>query len=174
MLMSETMSPQPLESGDAMHQLYETMAGTIEQTTRWDIERLQLAMQAFKCPMPEAIHHFAPGMYCREFTLPALHIVVGKIHKHAHFMTALKGKAIVYTEHGEDLVESGYITISQPGAKRVVLAIEDTTFVTIHANPSNTQDLAQIEYEHIEPESEEYMEAEKKLVEMLKLKGVRQ
>jgi len=172
--MSETMSPQPLESGDAMHQLCETMAGAIEPTTRGDIERLQLAMQAFKCPMPEAIHHFAPGMYCRELTLPALHIVVGKIHKHAHFMAVLKGKAIVYTEHGEDLVEPGYITISQPGAKRVVVTLEDTTFVTIHSNTSNTEDLSQIEYEHIEPESEEYMEAESKLIEILKLKGVKQ
>ena len=40
------------------------------------------------CPVQ---HHFAPGAYGREMTLPAGLVVVGKIHKHAHINVISKG-----------------------------------------------------------------------------------
>lgn len=157
---------------DPANEVSTVEADVIYPTTRGDIERLQLAMTPIKCEMPEAVHHFAPGMYCREFSMPAGMLVVGKIHRFSHFMFVLKGRAIVYTELGEDIVEPGYVTISQPGAKRVVLALEDTTFITIHANRDDVQDLELIEAEHIIPESEEYMDAEKAILAMIATRGV--
>lgn len=123
--------------------------------TREQIEHLQAAMLPIQCAMPEAVHHFAPGMYGREFSMPAGMAVVGKIHRHGHLMMVVKGRATVVDEFGRYEVQAGFVQSSRPGAKRVVYAHEDTTFVTVHLNPTDTQDLDAIEAEHIEPESPE-------------------
>lgn len=121
--------------------------------TKEKIEQLQQSMMEIRCDMPEAKHHFIPGVYCREFTMPAGMLVVGKIHRHAHPMMVIKGKAEIVTEFGRDLVEGGFCAVSPPGAKRVVLALEETTFMTFHHNPDNEQDLELIELCHIEDEN---------------------
>lgn len=120
--------------------------------SREQIQRLQEAMLPLQCAMPEAVHHFAPGMYGREFAMKAGMVVVGKIHKHGHLMMVVKGRATVVDEFGRYEVAAGFVQSSRPGAKRVVYAHEDTTFVTVHLNPADTDDLVQIEADHIEPE----------------------
>jgi len=120
--------------------------------TRERILDLQSDMLPHQCEMPEAIHRFAPGMYMREFNMPAGMLVVGKTHKHAHFMMIMKGRAQIASEFGNEILEEGHISVSQPGVKRVVLALEDTRFITLHVNKEDSEDLAVIEAEHIEPE----------------------
>ena len=120
--------------------------------TRQKIQELQQSMLELRCDMPEAEHFFAPGMYGRRFSMPAGMLVVGKIHKHAHLMMVLKGRAEIVTEFGRDMVEAGHVSVSQPGAKRVVLALEDTVFMTVHHNPEDVEDLDEIEAQHIDGE----------------------
>lgn len=120
--------------------------------TRDQIVQLQEAMFPIQCRQPEPTHFFAPGMYLRELTIPAGMLMVGKIHKHAHFLMVLKGRAEVISEFGRMIVEAGHISVSPPGVKRIVLALEEVQFVTIHVNPTDTEDLAVIEAEHIEAE----------------------
>jgi hypothetical protein len=120
--------------------------------TREQIADLQAAMIPHRCELPIPTHFFAPGMYLRELTVPAGMLIVGKIHKHAHFLIVTKGLAEVISEFGRTIVEPGHISVSQPGSKRVVLALVDTQFLTVHVNPSDTEDLTVIESEHIEPE----------------------
>lgn len=130
----------------------EHLPGT-QVSTREQIVKLQEAMLPIQSEQPEPTHFFAPGMYLRELTIPAGMLMVGKTHKYAHFLLVLKGRAEVLSEFGRMVVEAGHISISQPGVKRVVLALEDTQFVTVHVNASDTQDLEIIEAEHIEPET---------------------
>jgi hypothetical protein len=120
--------------------------------TRDKIVRLQESMLPIKCEMPEPTHLFAPGMYLRELTVPKGMLLVGKIHKHAHFLFVTKGRAEVVSEFGRGILEAGHYSVSQPGVKRVVLALEETQFLTVHVNQTDTQDLEVIEAEHIEPE----------------------
>lgn len=120
--------------------------------TREQIIRLQEAMLPQKCEQPEPNHFFAPGMYLRELTVPAGMLLVGKTHRHAHFLVVTKGRAEVLSEFGRTVVEPGHISVSQAGVKRVVLALEDTQFITVHLNPTDTEDLVVIEAAHIEPE----------------------
>lgn len=120
--------------------------------TREKIQQLQDAMLEIRSDMPDAEHFFAPGMYVRKLVIPAGMLVVGKTHKFSHPMMVLKGKAEVITEFDRTIVEAGHVSISQPGAKRVVLAIEETVFVTVHHNPDDVQDLEIIEAHHIEDE----------------------
>ena len=128
---------------------------TLEQ-----IKKLQAVLVDIQCTPPEPQHFFANGMYLRSLIIPAGHVCVGKIHKHDHFMMVLKGKAEVISEFGRGVVEAGHISISPAGAKRVVLTLEETQFVTIHLNESDTQDLEIIEKEHIEPEEMNHLMSE--------------
>lgn len=120
--------------------------------TREQIVKLQEAMLPIQSEQPEPTHFFAPGMYLRELTIPAGMLMVGKIHKHAHFLMVLKGRAEVISEFGRMVVEAGHISVSPPGVKRIVLALEEVQFVTVHVNPTDTEDLTAIEAEHIEAE----------------------
>ena len=66
--------------------------------SREKIQELQESMLELRCDMPEAEHFFAPSMYGRKFTMPKGMLVVGKIHKHAHLIMVLKGRAEVISE----------------------------------------------------------------------------
>lgn len=120
--------------------------------TRGQIIKLQEAMATLQCAQPEPRHFFAPGMYLRELLVPAGMLIVGKSHKTIHFFMVLKGRAEVISEFDRKVVEAGHISVSLPGIKRVALALEDTQFVTVHVNASDTHDLEIIEAEHIEAE----------------------
>ena len=117
-----------------------------------EIERLQAAMVPIHCEQPEPQHIFHDGWYERRLLLPAGMLIVGKVHRHVHPVGVIYGRALLLSQFARDEVSTGYFSISLPGVKRIVLAIEDTLFVTLHRNESNTRDLGLIEAEHIIPE----------------------
>lgn len=121
--------------------------------TRAMIQRLQSEMIPLATELPEPEHIFHDGWYERRLLVPAGMLIVGKTHKHAHPVGVIRGRALIVSEFNRQEVGQGFLDVSNAGVKRVVLAIEDTLFFTLHANPSNTRDLAQIEAEHIEPEA---------------------
>ena len=97
------------------------------------------------CPVQ---HHFAPGAYGREMTLPAGLVVVGKIHRHAHINVISKGRVQVFTEQDGVLELAAPCTfVSSPGTKRVVHVLEETVWTTVHV--TDKTDLAEIEREVI-------------------------
>lgn len=105
------------------------------------------------CPVR---HHFAPGSYGREMTLPAGLVVVGKIHKHAHINVISKGRVQVFTEQEGVLELAAPCTfVSSPGTKRVVHVLEETVWTTVHV--TDKTDLAEIEREVI---ATDFMEVE--------------
>lgn len=105
------------------------------------------------CPVE---HHFAPGSYGREMTLPAGMVVVGKIHKHAHINVISKGRVLVFTEQAGVLELTAPCTfVSSPGTKRVVHVLEETVWTTVHV--TDKTDLAEIEREVI---ATDFMEVE--------------
>jgi hypothetical protein len=88
-----------------------------------------------KCDIDETFplrHHFAPGAYAREMSLPAGHWIIGKIHKHSHLNFITKGKVAVLTEDGPMVITAPYTFVSAVGTKRVVLVLEDTVWTTVH------------------------------------------
>lgn len=105
------------------------------------------------CPVK---HHFAPGSYGREMTLPAGMVVVGKIHKHAHINVISKGRVQVFTEQEGGLELAAPCTfVSSPSTKRVVHVLEETVWTTVHV--TDKTDLAEIEREVI---ATDFMEVE--------------
>ena len=104
-----------------------------------------------ECPVK---HHFAPGLYAREIFMPAGHVVVGKIHRHAHVNTISRGRVVVATEFGTQELVAPCTFVSLPGTKRAVAVQEDTIWTTYH--PTEETDLAVIEASVIAPTFEAY------------------
>ena len=103
-------------------------------------------------------HAFADGVYIRQMDMVEGSAVIGAIHKHLHAWFLLTGHVTVATEGTtEDYIAPCYV-VSTPGVKRVILANEDSIFVNIHKNPSNTQDIDELEKEIVALNYEEYEE----------------
>lgn len=125
--------------------------------SRGDIAALESAMFSVNgggdgletCPLT---HHHAPQVYGREMLIPAGTTIVGKIHRHAHLNVIISGLAWVATEFGRREVRAGDVFVSEPGTKRAVHAIEDTRWMTIHPNQTDTRDLAALEAYVIAPD----------------------
>lgn len=120
---------------------------------RLEIRKRILSLQDWLSELPQLDsplkHHFAPGMYGREMFIEQGALVVGKIHSHEHLNVVSKGKVLVLTEFGLEEITAPATFVSKVGTKRVVYAQEDTVWTTIHANPSNTTDLDELESEII-------------------------
>jgi len=103
-------------------------------------------------------HAFADSVYIRQMDMVKDTAVVGAIHKHLHVWFLLTGHVTVATEDTtEDYIAPCYV-VSTPGVKRVILANEDSIFVNVHKNPSNTQDIDELEKEIVALNYEEYEE----------------
>ena len=103
-------------------------------------------------------HNFADGIYIRQMDMVKGGVVVGAIHKHLHAWFLLTGHITVATEETtEDYIAPCYV-VSTPGVKRVILANEDSIFVNVHKNPSNTQNIDELEKEIVALNYEEYEE----------------
>jgi len=106
------------------------------------------------CPLK---HSFSDGIYVREITIPAGMLIIGKIHKHDHPNFLLKGEVIVVTEGGgKEELKAPCSMISKPGTKRALYAKTELVWTTVHLNPTNTQDLKELEEEIIAPTYDAY------------------
>jgi quercetin dioxygenase-like cupin family protein len=141
--------------------------------TREQIDRLQAEM--IKHPQAElqTEHFFSPGMYCRRVFRPAGTLIVGKVHKQPHFFLCAKGEIIAWTENGMKRLQAGDVIESQPGTKRVTLAVTDAIGVTVHR--TDKTDLDEIEAELVEPDDTALFDSGNKLKsiisDMKKLEG---
>lgn len=94
------------------------------------------------CPLE---HHFTPGLYVRQITIPAGTTLVGKIHRESHPIFLLSGKMVLCTEDGDRVLEGPQMLISKAGDQRAAFTITDVVWITVHANPSDTQELHELE-----------------------------
>lgn len=105
-------------------------------------------------------HHFAPGIYSREYRMQADDCAVSRMHKREHFIV-MHGDVSIATEDGVRRFTGFHFMRTMPGTKRVVYAHGPTVLYTFHWNPTNTQDLAEIEAEHIVPAELEAIELQR-------------
>jgi len=89
-------------------------------------------------------HSFPEGVYIREMRMRKGQLGFSAIHKHSYGFFLLSGVMTSSKEDGvEEFIAPCYI-ISPQGAKRIVHAVEDCVIVTVHANPTNTEDLDEL------------------------------
>jgi hypothetical protein len=79
------------------------------------------------------VHRFTPGLYIRECQIPAGALLTSMEHMTEHPFFILKGKIIVSSDNeGDVLYEAPFIGATLPNTKRALMALEDTTWVTVH------------------------------------------
>lgn len=131
------------------------------QVSREQIDRLQSEMVNMPQAELQTEHYFRPGMYCRKLIRPAGTLIVGKVHKEPHFFLCAKGEIIAWTENGMKRLKEGDIIESEPGTKRVTLAVVDSIGITVHR--TDKTDLDEIEAELIEPDDLALFDSSNKL-----------
>jgi quercetin dioxygenase-like cupin family protein len=92
-------------------------------------------------------HHFLPGVYAREITMPAGMTGVGHKHKTQHLNVVLTGRAIVTWDGHTEEIRAPHVFESMPGAQKAFQVIEDFRLMTVHPNPKNLTDIVEIERE---------------------------
>tara|TARA_R100001015_G_C4585786_1_gene141744 strand:- start:545 stop:1036 length:492 start_codon:yes stop_codon:yes gene_type:complete len=103
-------------------------------------------------------HSFADGIYIREMHMKKGQLGFSAIHKHSYAFFLLSGVLASSKEQGvEEFIAPCYI-ISPRGSKRIVYAVEDCVITTVHANPTNTQDLKELEKINVVFNWDEYNE----------------
>jgi len=109
-----------------------TMRQKVEQ-----LEREIAQLEPIECPV---VHHFAPGLYAREMTIPAGTILTGAVHKTEHLSIISAGRIAFTTDEGVKEVSAPYTFVSKPGAKRAGVAIETTVWTTLHVTTETDLD----------------------------------
>jgi len=112
-----------------------------QRPMRARVERLESILEQYpqvECPVQ---HHFAPGVYAREMTIPAGVIATGAVHKTEH-LSIVVGHCLLTTDDGVKEICGHHTFVSKPGAKRALTAIADTVMTTIH--PTEETDLEKL------------------------------
>lgn len=104
---------------------------------------------------------FADQLYMRKMYMPKECVVVSAMHHTEHFWFLLKGRILVKT-NGEEIEHvAPCYEKSIKGAKRLILSLEDSLFINVHKNPTNTKDMKEVEESLYSITIEEYNKKEK-------------
>ena len=113
---------------DSVESKLSTMDGAVDRHTLTDEYPLK--------------HTFTPGLYIREFTMPAGSLVTSRIHMFEHPYIISKGTVSVY--NGEEVVtyEAPYQGVTPPGTKRLLYCHTEVVWTTFHTTEiNNVQEL---------------------------------
>ena len=102
----------------------------------------RLEQEIYNLPRVEmpVFHDFCAGIYARSLVIPAGTVLTGAIHKDECFFVVRSGSILITTDNGTIKADSGFMSITKPGAKRAGLAIVDTLVTTFHANPEELRE----------------------------------
>ena len=103
-------------------------------------------------------HFFMDGVYIREMKMYKDTVVVGAIHKHLHMCFLLQGRITVANEDGVIEYKAPCYIESTPGVKRVIYGNEESIFTNVHKNPTNTEDIKELEKQIVALNYKEYEE----------------
>lgn len=133
-----------------LEKLSEVGASKLDFTDK--IHLLQSALLKQEQAWHGEVHHFAPGVYVREFRCFENTLLVGATHRHEHMFILLEGSCTVSTEDGLHILEAPYIGKSPAGVKRALYTHTDIIWLTIH--PTDETDIEKIEEWLVVPDSE--------------------
>ncbi|PVY56732.1 MULTISPECIES: hypothetical protein [unclassified Simplicispira] len=114
--------------------------GAIQETTREKVNRLEDALRSVPqvdCPIR---HHFAPGIYAREITIPKGTVLTGAVHKQESLVVLSAGRLRLVTDDGTVEISAPYTLTCKAGAKNAALALEDSVWTNFFATEETDQD----------------------------------
>jgi hypothetical protein len=93
----------------------------------------------------QVFNHFPPGLYVRECHFAAGTLGTSVIHNVTHPFFLARGAVEVISENeGPVTYRAPHFGFTLPGTRRVLRALEDTVWITVHANPDDGQDVEAI------------------------------
>lgn len=104
------------------------------------VERLEAAMLALpqtECPVR---HHFAPGVYAREITIPKDTVLVGVVHKRDNLVVLSAGRLRLVTDDGTVEIAAPHTLLCKAGAKNAAVALEDSVWTNFFATDETDTD----------------------------------
>ncbi|MFN4105910.1 MAG: SET domain-containing protein-lysine N-methyltransferase [Acinetobacter johnsonii] len=107
-----------------------------------DLEKEMLEMPQADCPVA---HHFGPGIYIREVTLPAGIFAVGHAQKFDHLNIMLTGKVAIVDDGKVRVLEAPLIFTGKPGRK-VGYVIETCVWQNVYATEETDIDALEAHY----------------------------
>ena len=81
----------------------------------------------------EEKHHFGPGIYIKEVTMPAGSVIVGKHHKLDHLCNMLSGRMIIVNSDGTRHELVAPMTFMAKPGRKVAYIIETVVFQNIYS-----------------------------------------
>lgn len=108
---------------------------------RAKVEALEAALQGvpqIDCPVR---HHFAPGIYAREMSIPAGTVVTGAVHAVDSMVVVSQGRIRIVSDEGTRDVVAGDVLTCRAGTKNAGVALEDSRWTNIFSNPTNETDV---------------------------------
>lgn len=119
-------------------------------------------------------HRFSPGIYTREIFMPADTYVIGHIHKTRHLNVVLTGRASVLIEGEMHEFVAPCVFESGAGVQKVLHIHEDCRWMTIHANPGDSRDVAAIEETLVELSPEFLKEKGDRALDVMRMAKTRE
>lgn len=93
--------------------------------------------------MAEIVHHFADHLYAKETHINAGEHLLQHVHKFSHLSVLAKGKVVVSTDEGTQIVEGPACLEIKAGMHHGVKALTDTVWYCIHA--TDEKDVSKID-----------------------------
>lgn len=97
-------------------------------------------MLQFPAVTEELRHFFTDGMYCREMTVPAGTLMIGREHSKSSFNILSKGVMLI-KESLEDegtLIKAPFIAITGPGTQKLGYSLTECTFINVFRTDKTT------------------------------------
>lgn len=107
-----------------------------------DLEKEMLDMPQADCPVA---HHFGPGIYIREVTLPAGIFAVGHAQRYEHLNIMLTGKVAIVDGDQVRVLEAPLIFTGKPGRK-VGYVLETCVWQNVYATNETDIDTLEAHY----------------------------
>ena len=128
------------------------MRSLVRKEVNEAIDNLEVVMlDNFPKIDPPLNHTFGDGLYVREIYMKKGDKITSKIHKKRHPYFVMQGVAKVWIDgKGVQLIRAPHFGWTEPGTRRVLEIVEDSFWITVHDNPSDTHDLNEIEERIIE------------------------
>lgn len=89
------------------------------------------------CPIR---HHFAPGVYAREITIPKGVVLVGAVHKQENLAILSKGRLQLVVDGGTRIIEAPAVVRVMPGMQNAAVALEEAVWTNVFATTETDPD----------------------------------
>ena len=103
------------------------------------LEGALLDLEQVDCPLQ---HHFSPGVYVREITMPTDSLIIGHKHKTKHLNIISKGACILFDlDTGtKEILEAPYTFESEAGVRKVLYILDECVWSTVHVTEETDLD----------------------------------